>query len=273
MTAAEIKEKLAKAEEAVTKKENTLKKHEARAEKLKNKILASGWDLDAGRYQKHDENGDMTDEAHNCYWTFCDYEQSLDDIKRTKEAIEEKKAIVIKWENKLSETEKKNALVEQFPEIFKEFQEHVIEMWDEWDKNRRAFLRKEYTKLVEEEKEEKENTPKEQRRNIVGAYRKFINLYKYSGYEFMNITDEEIHKSNVKASERLILNLWNRIREIVGEVTDYSGLHMTQGNEWEGTVINGVVEGTNGKALVETIGAGGWNIQKFHYRTLVKRIK
>lgn len=273
MTTAEIKEKLAKAEEVVTKKENTLKKYEAKVEKLKNIILDNGWDLDAGRYQLHDENGDMTDEAHDCYWTFCDYEHALDDIRRTKEAIEEKKAVVDKWKNKLAETEQKNALVEQFPEIFKEFQEHVIEMWDEWDKNRREFLRKEYAKLEEEETKEKENASMQERRSIIGAFKKFINLYRYAGYEFMHISDEEIHKANVKASERLILNLWNRISEIVGEVTDYSGLHITQGNEWEGTVINGIVEGTNGKALVETIGAGGWNIQKFHYRTLVKRIK
>ena len=262
MNTVDIKEKIKKAEETVAKKEATLKKYEAKAEKIKNQILERGWDLEAGRYQLHDENGDMTDEAHDCYWTFCDYEHTLEDIKRTREAIEEKKEILVKWENKFKATIEKEATISTFPDIFKEFQEYVVDMWNTWDKNRRKFLRDEYEKMRAEDTS----------RNHMDSYKKFIDKYKYSGYNFMSITDEEINKDNVKASERLIMNLWNRIKDIVGEVTDYSGLHLTQGNEWEGTVINGVVEGTNGKAIVETIEAGGYNIQKFHYRTLVKRL-
>lgn len=264
MNVNEVKEKLAKASEVVAKKENTLKKYEEKAEKIKNKILERGWDLEAGKYQKHDENGSpSTDEAYDCYWTFCDYADVIDSIERTKKAIEEKKAIVTKWENKLSQTIDKETIVNQFPEIFKEFQEYVVETWNSWDKNRRAFLRKEYARMEEEDTT----------RNKMGAYKAFIKQYKYTGYEFMHITDEEINKANVKSAERLILNLWNRIKDIVGEVTDYSDLHMTHGNEWEGTVINGIVRGTEGTASVETIEAGGYNIQKFHYRTLVKKFK
>ena len=263
MNVNEVKEKLAKANEVVSKKENTLAKYEAKAEKIKNQILERGGDLEAGRYQKHSEDGEMlTDEAHDCYWTFCDYADALEGIKRTKKVIEEKKAIVTKWENKLSQEIAKEAIAEQFPEIFKEFQDYVVATWNSWDKNRRESLRREYDRLREEDEDKL-------KRN---AYKEFIKKYKYAGYEFMYITDEEINKANVKAAERLVLNLWNRIKDIVGEVIDYSGLHMTQGNEWEGVVINGMVKGTEGTALVETIEAGGYNIQKFHYRTLVKRM-
>lgn len=262
MKAIEIREKLAKANEVVIKKENTLKKHEAKAEKIKNQIIAKGWDIEAGKYQKHEADGSMeTEEAHDCYWTFCDLAQALEDIERTKDAIEEKKAIVAKWEDKLAEAIEKESVAEQFPEIFKKFQEHVIEMWNRWDMNKRESLRKEYARMRAEDSD----------RQGMNAYREFIKKYRYTGYEFMSITDEEINKENTKASEKLIMNLWNRIKEIVGEATDYSGLYITQGNEWEGVVVNGMVEGTDGKAIVETIGAGGYNIQKFHYRTLVKR--
>lgn len=262
MKAIEIREKLAKANETVSKKENTLKKHEAKAEKIRKQILANGWDINAGKYQKHDSDGSMkTDEAHDCYWMFCDYEHALDDIERTKNVIEEKKAIVTKWEGKLADAIEKESVADCFPEIFKEFQNEVTTMWNIWDKNRRAFLREEYDRMKEEDSD----------RLKKNAYKKFIEKYKYSGYQFMRITDEEIEKANKKDAENLLLNLWNRIKEIVGEVTDYSGLYLTQGNEWEGVVINGMIKGTDGKAIVETIGAGGYNIQKFHYRTLVKK--
>ena len=254
MTTQEIREKLTKAQEVVTKKEAWLVKLNAKAEKIAKQIEAKGWDINGGRYQKQD-----TQEHHDCYWTFCDYDDAIDGIKRTKDAIEEKKAIVAKWETKLAETEKKEATQETFPEILKSFQQYVIEMWDKWDVEKKERLAAEYGRM------EKEFT------DLGKAYREFIKKYTYRGYELaFHTTFEELHKDNVKASENLLMNLWNRVKEKVGEATDWAGLYVTQGNEWEGAVINGVVKGTKGTAYVDTIGAGGWNIQKFHYRTLVK---
>ena len=37
--------------------------------------------------------------------------------------------------------------------------------------------------------------------------------------------------------------------------------------------INGIIVGTEGKAKIQTIGAGGYNIQCFHFRTLIHEIK
>ena len=47
--------------------------------------------------------------------------------------------------------------------------------------------------------------------------------------------------------------------------TDASGLEVGAKGE-----LNGLVNGTRGVARVTTIGAGGYNIQCFHFRTLVK---
>lgn len=59
-----------------------------------------------------------------------------------------------------------------------------------------------------------------------------------------------------------------RVKEIVGQITDAKRLFIGSNAE-----INGIIIGIKGKAKVETISAGGYNIQCFHYRVLVKEIK
>lgn len=58
-----------------------------------------------------------------------------------------------------------------------------------------------------------------------------------------------------------------RTNAIVGQITDATNLTITNGE------LNGVIIGTRGVARVTTIGAGGYNIQKFHFRTLVSAVK
>lgn len=256
MKANEIRAKLEKAQEVVAKKEATLERHIAKSIKIQNEIIARGWNLEAGKYQKID-----TEEHEDCYWTFCDYANAVESIKDTKEAIKEKKAIVSKWAVKLEEALKEEKEADELPEVLKTFRNEVVKMWNRWDKEKREEYRNIYKQMQEEDTD----------RLKMNAYREFIKRYKYTGYEFMRITDEEINKTNTRNAEALVMNLWTRVKEIVGMVTDYEELIIRQGNEWEGIVINGFVKGTNGTALVETIGAGGYNIQKFHYRTLVKK--
>ena len=85
-------------------------------------------------------------------------------------------------------------------------------------------------------------------------------------------TEEKIReaKENRRASTNLVENLITRIKEKAGEVIDYKGLYVTMGNGYEGVVINGTVIGYKGTAVVESIRAGGYNIQRLHIRTLVK---
>lgn len=60
----------------------------------------------------------------------------------------------------------------------------------------------------------------------------------------------------------------NRIEKVTGNIKDCSNLYMAQNGE-----INGKVIGDKATAIIETITAGGYNIQKLHYRVLVKKIK
>ena len=55
-----------------------------------------------------------------------------------------------------------------------------------------------------------------------------------------------------------------RTNAIVGRITDAANLRI--GNKGD---LNGFIIGDKGKAKVQTIGAGGYNIQCYHFRTLI----
>lgn len=59
-----------------------------------------------------------------------------------------------------------------------------------------------------------------------------------------------------------------RVNSICGTILDASGLSVGAKGD-----LNGVIVGEKGNAHVQTIGAGGYNIQVFHFRTLIKEIK
>lgn len=249
MTRQEVQEKLNKAIEAVEKKRGTLARHEKRLEKLNGIIAASGYTME--EIKTWTWSNDKT--KNDLIWNCSDIEHCLEDIQRTKETITEKEKIVEKWTAKLAEETKREKLfATEFPEVLKSFQNETIEAWDLWDYMERERLSKEKIKL---------------------GYRKFMEKHSYSEYMMISKTDEEIHKENVRSSNALCLNLWNRVKDIVGEATDWSGLCVRSGNQYEGCVINGLVIGTNGVAEVKSISAGGWNIQRWHIRTLVHKIK
>lgn len=85
-----------------------------------------------------------------------------------------------------------------------------------------------------------------------------------SSREFTNKTESEIREMADRDGTEFALDLVRRTKEIVGEVTDWSNLTFAV------DCLNGYVIGTDGAAEVFTIRAGGYNIQRAHYRTLVK---
>lgn len=92
---------------------------------------------------------------------------------------------------------------------------------------------------------------------------KMHDLYKGSKDYF----DEEIMKIIEKEAARKKEEFITRINKKVGKVYK-ADLFIGVDNG-----INGFVEGEKGKFVIETIYAGGYNIQKLHYRFLIKKVK
>ena len=82
-----------------------------------------------------------------------------------------------------------------------------------------------------------------------------------------NEWQQKINKIVNYEANRKYINFLNRIKKAVGKTLDCSGLYIADNLE-----INGIVSGELGKAKVETITAGGHNIQCLHYRVLVNLI-
>lgn len=175
-----------------------------------------------------------------------------EDIKRLNEEIEETKKTIEKYQKQLLGEEKKEKLfISEIPEIMKELQGQLVERWDRFDIEKRNRIKEEY-KTLEYNEWRKKYTIHD------------IRILRYK-------TDEQIHEGNMNDAKALILDLYNRVRSITGEVTDWDGIRATEGTAGM-TVLNGYVIGKEGRAKVESILAGGYNIQRLHVRVLVHEI-
>ena len=230
MTIAELESRIAKKQAQIEKKHNTIAKKERQIAKKQAEIDKMDADSSDARWL-----------ASEIYWL-------EDDIKRNRDEIKECEATLAKYEAQLKgEQEKEATFISEVPEAMKTLEAELIERWNKNDTDRRAWLR-------------------EQRKEL--GYDEFIKKHHYSGWEFTMVTDEQINKQNTKDARLFILDLLNRVKDITGEVTDWSGITLTYGNTFP--VLNGFVKGKEGNAEVESILAGGYNIQRLHIRTLVK---
>lgn len=243
MKIATLKERIEKKTATIEKKRNTIGKKTKQIEKKSELVRNLGYDPNGDRYQAQD-----TANHHEVYWTMCDIENLKDDIKRLNSEITECEETLAKYEKQLAgEMEKEATYIKEVPDIMKTLEADLIREWDEYDKNRRDYLIKEYKEL---------------------GYNAFIKKHNCTDYEFRFKTDEDIHKANESDARFFILDLLNRVKEVTGEVTDWDDIRLEYGNAFP--VLNGIVKGKEGTAVVESIYAGGYNIQRLHIRTLVK---
>ena len=74
---------------------------------------------------------------------------------------------------------------------------------------------------------------------------------------------KNIEREAISKEQMLI----KRVNKVVGTIVSSISLYVGVNGE-----LNGVIEGVNGKCKIETIYAGGYNIQCLHYRVLVHKV-
>ena len=252
MTSIELKDRLTKAEEKVTKCENTIERHVKQLEKRQAKLLRVEWmaqymeDLKAVMWDEEKRAEYKRATGDDLYWDCCDVRSKEEDIKGAKRKLEDQKEVVSNWREKLAkQVEKELTLANEVPEAFREAKEALVASWVDSDIRAREAMLKSRKEL---------------------EYKEFRKQYTYTAEESLKHTDDEFRKIEEREADTWLLDLYNRVKEITGEITDCSYIR------WGGKCLDGYIVGKNGKASVETIGAGGYNIQRWHLRTLVHKI-
>jgi hypothetical protein len=250
MKAEDIRARLLKAEENVSKRIKTTERFTQQLIKAQAKLQRCGWidlnDLDSIAHDSDARARYTAETGDDLYWDICEVKWKENDIKDSNRKLKDLQQIVENWKEKLSKAEAVEDIWNGvIPQSFKSYKDRLVAEWNAWDKERRANLTREYKKL---------------------GYRDFMKRYKYAEYEFLSKTDDEIDKENQRDAENLILDLYNRVVNYIGKITSWEQLCISQYH------INGIISGELGDCKVESILAGGYNIQRLHIRVLVHKI-
>lgn len=125
---------------------------------------------------------------------------------------------------------------------------------------------------------ESKEIQKEKKQSVIDARKaveRFQFLERYIAYEVQDnsplsvpvLNHQKLDQHLQIEAENKYDNIVNRAVEITGKILDATDLSIGSTGE-----LNGIIVGKNGKAKIETIGAGGYNIQCFHFRTLIHKI-
>lgn len=301
-----LRERLVNAENNIAKITGTLERHNKQYAKLVNKFNAGCPmqydDVDIITLREYRDNGTISNDT---FWTYTDIQHKEEDIKNNEKklAIAKEKLTVLK--KQLGELEAQEQLInDTTPQVIKDWaenwkQEAIIYVKDKADKyiEDKEKMKKEinvdYYMYLSSEADRFSYINKEYLDNYNDDvdYTRFVNSYntickikelygiydiekKYknnhsdafvNNYIAMKLDNDWLNTKLDEQKKTMIDNLILRVTKVTGTVTDAKALRL--GNDGN---INGIVEGERGKAYVETIIAGGWNIQVMHYRVLVK---
>lgn len=311
MTIDDLKEKVAKAEEKVAKILAKISKHKSQLNKkiaIVDKILEQNSINIKYEDVKSDNNWIYDYKQSSFYqelsWAIYDIHSKEDDIKNSEKQLAEAQQILKNWQEKLRLEEVKIQYIQDsVPQVIKDFLLNWKMQVSRYYNNKRYTfvedrlqyqrdLNKAYFEYILENREvilnnfykntfSEEYDPNESYKHMISY--KYLNQCKrvkiitdaferqYDAFFmqfYRNKFDNDwLDKQLTEEMNAKLIDLMIRVSKVTGEITDASGLKIQNDN------LNGFITGKDGKAHVETIGAAGYNIMRFHYRTLIKPIR
>jgi hypothetical protein len=252
-----IKAGYEKAIEAAQKQKATIERHEKAIAKKMTALAKVGVTAESMAVAKW-KGGQPGTGGGQYYWEIYDVESKMRDLKSAEKKLAERERIVYEWAEKI---EKANAKVKQFknlPAVIIEFGERYKARVIGWYTKTNELVKKKLIDAADLDYKERRAVKVE----ICQWFgNEFLELVTLSADEFAAKVEQIADKRKMYLVELLVA----RVERKTGEITDAAGLHIGMNGE-----INGLVVGVKGSATVNTIGAGGYNIQCFHYRVLVK---
>lgn len=276
-----IEERIQKTTEQITKKQNLISKMEDRISKNMTKLqqleftaeqIAEGLENPyrlVRNHPNHEKGFDL------CY-----------SIRNAKESLENAKKVLPELQTKLEGyqadlqkiLEKENSrniqVILDFLEAWKEdcksfYSKHT----EDWIRTLEDYYREDHKFVVwyNSHFEERRNKDlmKEMKKPVeeamsIHAMFNYLDPYMYRSNGTYVLYMEKLQKDLDQEADSKYDFIIERTNEIVGQITDATNLKIGRKGD-----LNGYIIGTRGVAKVQTIGAGGWNIQRFHFRTLI----
>lgn len=207
---------------------------------------------------------------------YNDYIKQLDgDIKSANKDLSDAQSTLDKYQNQIEDQTSKEGTrnIKVILDFLKDWKERVYKIYEEAIED--CFrMQEELKSLVG--KEGYSNLYKEYKRNLstykdeYGYKREglwsFISPY-ISRYNSSSECLNKIKKDLDDEANRKYDFIVKRVNELVGDIQDASDLSV--GNKGD---LNGFIEGTNGTVHIQTVEAGGYNKQIFHFRTLFNKL-
>ena len=240
----------------------------------------NGWTKELKVYNRDEAYANVKKNLED-YFKDCD-----DELRYANRDLEEAKAQLENYKNMLEkETEKSNELQTNKVEVIWEFllnwKEEVIDFWSTVEveyiqkylelNKQSADLHNNHYSLINSGEYTEETYKKKaiELREKEKAARKNVNdlVYKFYNVGTQSLDMDSVNKFLDKEVEARYFKLINDVKKITGNITDARHLSISSKGD-----LNGYIVGELGTAKVQTIGAGGYNIQCFHYRTLVREV-
>ena len=213
-------------------------------------------------------------------WENNPYYYGPADLKYTENDLVLAKEALAKYEATLAQEQEKAAsrnvtvIVEFLDRWQKRCEEHYVNLVPRFIEARKEYFETEHkyndwfsTHWAERRTDEGKRKRKEadDAKKAFDATWGFI--FDYMGGRYGDDFDLAKLKKDLKVeADRKYDFIVERTNDIVGQITDASGLTIGDKDD-----LNGLIIGTRGAAKVQTIGAGGYNIQCFHFRTLIHK--
>ena len=242
-------------------KEKEIAKLQKKADRIA-KAKATNWEVNPYYYDEMDERS-TAKELARAIEALNDYREALK-VETEKAASRDVAAIIEFLENwKQHLRDYYGRQFEKYPEAKEEYYRQDRAYIDWFQKNFKLRRTEEYEAKRKEEKA---------MHALFQMEWGFIEPYidrKYKDGERTYIFDTEKFEKDIKReAERKYDDMIERVNKITGTITDAGQLKVGDKGD-----LNGYIIGENGIAKLTTIGAGGYNIQCFHFRTLVHKVK
>ena len=288
MTEQEIKTRIDKKEKEIQKIEKRIQKWTTGMnEEAKQIVMACELTYEDPEYKSAFQRFKQYKEEHLTDPTVHrqDYEWNkgpqFDEAYRSYRDLAEAKQTLEKYKNQLNKLNNFNNM-EKIPAIWNFLQEWRKQAYEYFIENIQLYAK---LKVEQEEKWAEYKETDEYKTKLTAYSRRYgdyaiKNKWEQNYYSPIHRITEDVYTYNgewddVKLNKILDKDVQNKYNDFVNRITEKAGNILDVSNlKIAGNgAINGFVQGDKNKVKVETISAGGYNIQRLHYRILVNIVK